>query len=198
LTTPLGLRLRELRVERGLSLRDAASETNVDRDTIREIEHGERRPFGRTLRKLADGYGVPLRELLELEEPVLPKAEAPEASGAPGHEEEVHRLQMYRELAEHAPDLARRIRSALNRPDVSLEELEVFERDCALGAIGALSITKGAQMPETEAEFEALRRAEVAVGELNDAVDALELYVEKQRSHVSSLNSIRVTLRAAV
>ena len=80
--SPLGLRLRELRVEQGLSLREAATKTHVDRDTIREIELGERRPFGRTLGKLSEGYGVPLRELLELEEPVpLDEAQPGESYG---------------------------------------------------------------------------------------------------------------------
>jgi len=83
--SPLGLTLREIRASRGLSLREAASQTGVDRDTIREIELGERHPFARTLGKLAEGYGVPLRELLELEEPAqetaaaaVPLAKAPE------------------------------------------------------------------------------------------------------------------------
>src|SRR5215204_1265387 len=99
--SPLGLRLRELRAERGISLRDAARITGVDRDTIRGIELGERHPFDRTLGKLAKGYGISLRELLmeseespgvaekepvplvkapqtgQQEEPTAPKTQAP-------------------------------------------------------------------------------------------------------------------------
>jgi transcriptional regulator with XRE-family HTH domain len=84
--SPLGLRLRELRAERGISLRDAARITGVDRDTIRGIELGERHPFDRTLGKLAKGYGIPLRELLMeseespgvAEKELVPLAEAPQ------------------------------------------------------------------------------------------------------------------------
>ena len=74
--TPLGMRLKELRTLRGWSLRDAQGELGVDRETIAEAERGLRSPFPRTLRKLAEGYGVPVRELLELD--ALGKEGAPE------------------------------------------------------------------------------------------------------------------------
>jgi transcriptional regulator with XRE-family HTH domain len=74
--TSLGHRLRVLRAERGLSLREAASRTGVAKETISDIERGIRHPHDVTLSKLARGYGVPVGELLE--EPVLAgKAEAP-------------------------------------------------------------------------------------------------------------------------
>jgi transcriptional regulator with XRE-family HTH domain len=82
--TPLGLRLKEIRAGRGLSLRDAAKETGVDRDTIREIELGERHPFPRTLGKLASGYGIPIRELLVLEEPLGAGKDAAPPAGHSG------------------------------------------------------------------------------------------------------------------
>jgi transcriptional regulator with XRE-family HTH domain len=70
----LGRRLRVLRVERGLTLRDAERVTGVDKDTLSKIERGVRHPYDVTLAKVAQGYGVPVEELLE--EPV-PLGEAP-------------------------------------------------------------------------------------------------------------------------
>jgi len=81
--TELGLRLKETRVGRGLSLRAASKLTNVDPETISEVEKGARHPYPRTLRKLEQGYGIPLRELLELEElTAAGKAEPPRPGAA--------------------------------------------------------------------------------------------------------------------
>jgi transcriptional regulator with XRE-family HTH domain len=65
----LAHRLRVLRAERGLTLREAASLTGVAKETISDIERGLRHPHDPTLAKIAKGYGVPVEDLLE--EPVL-------------------------------------------------------------------------------------------------------------------------------
>jgi transcriptional regulator with XRE-family HTH domain len=79
--TSLGRKLRVLRAERGLTLREASSLTGVTKETISGLERGIRHPHDVTLAKLADGYGVPVEELLE--DPVLAgKAEAPETRPA--------------------------------------------------------------------------------------------------------------------
>jgi transcriptional regulator with XRE-family HTH domain len=78
--TSLGHKLRVLRAERGLTLREAASETGVAKETISDIERGVRHPHDVTLSKIAQGYGVPVEELLE--EPV-PLADAPPPPGHP-------------------------------------------------------------------------------------------------------------------
>jgi transcriptional regulator with XRE-family HTH domain len=89
--TSLGHRLRVLRAERGLSLREAASRTGVAKETISDIERGIRHPHDVTLSKLARGYGVPVGELLE--EPVLAgKAEAPYPG--PSAEDAQHRAKL--------------------------------------------------------------------------------------------------------
>jgi transcriptional regulator with XRE-family HTH domain len=75
----LARRLRVLRAERGLTLRDAEHLTGVDKDTLSKLERGLRHPQDVTLAKIAKGYGVPVAELLE--EPV-PLGEAPEAGAA--------------------------------------------------------------------------------------------------------------------
>ena len=64
----LGHRLRVMRAERGLSLREAARRAGVVKETISEIERGHTHPYDVTLAKLAKAYGVPLADLLE--EPV--------------------------------------------------------------------------------------------------------------------------------
>jgi transcriptional regulator with XRE-family HTH domain len=84
----LGRRLRLIRAERGLSLREAARQAGVVKETISAIERGKTHPYDVTLAKLAHTYGVPVEELLELEEPVTAgKAQAPQESG-PSEEEE--------------------------------------------------------------------------------------------------------------
>src|SRR5215203_1038882 len=64
----LAHKLRVLRAERGLSLRQAAAMSGVAKETIGDIEHGARRPHDMTVGKLARAYNVPVEQLLE--EPV--------------------------------------------------------------------------------------------------------------------------------
>lgn len=65
----LATRLRVLRAERRLTLREVEARTGVAKETISDIERGVRHPQDRTLAKLADFYGVPVEDLLK--EPVL-------------------------------------------------------------------------------------------------------------------------------
>jgi transcriptional regulator with XRE-family HTH domain len=69
-------RLRVERAKRGLSLAEASELLGINRHTLRDLELGRREPYGPTLRRIAEGYGIPLRELLALEEPSVPLAEA--------------------------------------------------------------------------------------------------------------------------
>jgi transcriptional regulator with XRE-family HTH domain len=66
-------KIRLLRAERGLTLREAASLTGVAKETISDIERGLRHPHDPTLAKIAKGYGVPIEELIE-EPPLLERA----------------------------------------------------------------------------------------------------------------------------
>jgi transcriptional regulator with XRE-family HTH domain len=76
--TSLGRKLRVLRAERGLTLREASSLTGVTKETISGLERGIRHPHDVTLAKLAEGYGVPVGELLDEEiSMAVGKAEAP-------------------------------------------------------------------------------------------------------------------------
>ena len=84
----LAHKLRILRAERELSLREAASLTGVAKETISDIERGLRHPHDPTVAKIAKGYGVPVEELLG--EPI-PLAEAPREAGPPEKSEEERR-----------------------------------------------------------------------------------------------------------
>jgi transcriptional regulator with XRE-family HTH domain len=76
----LPARLRVLRARRGLTLIDAAEKIGIGRDTLSDLERGNRHPVMPTLAKIAEGYGVPVEELLE-EEPV-PLGEASRGEAA--------------------------------------------------------------------------------------------------------------------
>jgi transcriptional regulator with XRE-family HTH domain len=73
----LATKLRVLRAERGLTVRQVAELSGVAQETISQVERGERHPYDRTLAKLAHAYEVPVEALLE--EPALAgKDEAPD------------------------------------------------------------------------------------------------------------------------
>jgi transcriptional regulator with XRE-family HTH domain len=88
----LGHRLRLMRVERGLSLREAARRAGVVKETISDIERGHTHPYDVTLAKLAKAYEVPVEELLE----PVPLGEAPREAGPPEKSEEERRSRYLR------------------------------------------------------------------------------------------------------
>ena len=63
-----GERLRQLRVERALSLRALQQITGVAFDTISKLENGHRPARLVTIRKLAEALGVEPKELMTGEE----------------------------------------------------------------------------------------------------------------------------------
>jgi transcriptional regulator with XRE-family HTH domain len=63
-----GQKLRQLRVERALSLRALAERSGVAFDTINKLELGHRPARLVTIRKLAEALGVEPRELMKGEE----------------------------------------------------------------------------------------------------------------------------------
>jgi transcriptional regulator with XRE-family HTH domain len=79
--TRLPQKLRLLRVRQGLTLVQAAEKTGVTRATLSDLERGNRHPVATTLVKIAEGYGIPVEELLEEEKPLYSgKAEASPSS----------------------------------------------------------------------------------------------------------------------
>jgi transcriptional regulator with XRE-family HTH domain len=74
-------RLRVLRAERGLTIKQAAESASVTRETLRELELGRRTPHEPTLAKIANAYDVSVAELLEAAEVEPdPLADAPRSS----------------------------------------------------------------------------------------------------------------------
>src|SRR5688500_7497474 len=76
----LPARLRVLRARRGLTLIDAAEKIGIGRDTLSDLERGNRHPVMPTLAKIAEGYGVPVEALLEEESVALGKDSQGEAA----------------------------------------------------------------------------------------------------------------------
>jgi transcriptional regulator with XRE-family HTH domain len=60
-----GARLRGLRRARALSQRDLSRMTGIAFDTISRLETGKQRAQPRTIRKLADIFGVEPKELMQ-------------------------------------------------------------------------------------------------------------------------------------
>jgi transcriptional regulator with XRE-family HTH domain len=62
---PIALKLRDLRIQRGLTQEQAAELARVTPRTLIDLESGKRPPYMPTLTKIARAYGVPLAELVE-------------------------------------------------------------------------------------------------------------------------------------
>ncbi len=63
-----GRRLRQLRVEQALTLRDLGEMSGVAYDTINKLELGRRPAHASTIRRLANALNVEPRELMKREE----------------------------------------------------------------------------------------------------------------------------------
>jgi transcriptional regulator with XRE-family HTH domain len=74
----LAERLRILRARKGLTLTEASERIGITRHTLRSLERGGQDPHYPTLRKISEGYDVPVEELLG--EP-LPLGEASPETG---------------------------------------------------------------------------------------------------------------------
>ena len=59
------LRLREVRERKFLSQQELADLTGMSKPNISRLERGIQRPFPSTVRKLAEGLGVPPEELVD-------------------------------------------------------------------------------------------------------------------------------------
>jgi len=118
----LALKLRVLRAEQGLTIEEAAARAGVAPETISDAERGRRHPYLPTLRKIAKGYGVPVEELLSVEDPA-PLGDAPSgtslyaytdkprftraelhAHGIPATESETIVLNQYLHVRQNPPD----------------------------------------------------------------------------------------------
>ncbi len=82
-------KLRVLRARQGLSLIEAAEKLGIGRDTLSDLERGNRHPVMPTLAKIAQGYGVPVEDLLEEPALAVGKDEAPTEGAGPHTLEEL-------------------------------------------------------------------------------------------------------------
>ena len=60
----VGLRVRQLRLERGMSQETLGAVAGLDRTYVSGLERGKRNPSLRTLARIAEGLGVTPAELL--------------------------------------------------------------------------------------------------------------------------------------
>jgi transcriptional regulator with XRE-family HTH domain len=121
----LGRKLRIMRAERGLSLREAARRAGVVKETISDIERGQTHPYDVTLAKLAHVYDVPIEELLE--EPV-PLDEAPQETGPTEAEAEGE----LRVIPQSAANLQRHIKQIKGLKKLRKAEMEELEKGVGL------------------------------------------------------------------
>jgi transcriptional regulator with XRE-family HTH domain len=116
----LPAKLQVLRARQGLTLIEAAEKIGIGRDTLSDLERGNRHPVMPTLAKIAQGYGVPVEDLLE--EPV-PLDEAPREAGRPSEDIEGTTYSFQEYLAEHieAPEV---LREGLHNSDIPASRSE--------------------------------------------------------------------------
>jgi len=179
----LGRRLRLIRAEQKLSLRQAARQAGLAKETLGDLERGKRHPTDVTLAKLADVYGISLQELFDLEEEphepsgemaltgTGPKAEAPE--GEAGPPAQVDRLQVLNDYAESFSSIAEKKRRELENLEEEGQEkpLEVLGVEALAAYLGVKGFVKEAeamqpQQGESVSESRARRRVLDAVDEL--------------------------------
>ena len=63
--TQLGMRIRYLRKQKGMSQLDLALESDVNKNYISDLERGERNPTVKVLEKIAKAFGISLEELFK-------------------------------------------------------------------------------------------------------------------------------------
>jgi HTH-type transcriptional regulator / antitoxin HipB len=146
----VGERLKEERLLRGWSQRDLAREAGTTAETISSIETGQHEPRPSTLRKLAEGLDIEVRDLFM--EPALPKAEAPRGAGRAG----TKTLDEWLSEGEPPSILSSAITAAvdtwlaaLSNPNISIQKrfgirdaaIELFER------INARAVGQGETLP---------------------------------------------------
>ena len=129
----LATKLRVLRAERGLTLRQAAERVRVRPATLSDIEHGRSQPHDVTLAKIAKAYGVPLADLLE---ELVPSADAPQETRP------LHHVRMPHDSIEVSDEV---------KADVRLEKVRQILAARDAGNITAVDADKAIQREYTAA-----------------------------------------------
>lgn len=151
----LATKLRVLRAQRGLTLRQAAALVDVRPGTLSELERGLRHPHDVTLSRIAKGYGVPVEDLLEESAPL---ASVPSASPSPdvgatgagqGREERLETLRAHKALVEVYDEKLRKFFDVADAGDAS-----------ELRTLFGFGMAMYLQLREYVEESEAMRHAE--------------------------------------
>jgi len=161
-------RIRHARRRLGLSQEELAEASGVSAATIVQVELGNRRPQGRTLRKLAAALGVEVADLLE--EEASPKVESRsslEPSLFNGIEDE-RRLRYLRGWRAFVNRLARRWEE--EPPKTSAEITPLFE---AMTAVVEAGVFEPSGVTDA-AEADNLFALTIGFERLNDIADKVE------------------------
>src|SRR5215212_6083103 len=122
----LPVRLRVLRAERKLSLREVTEQTGIQKATLSKLENGLAHPRDRTLAKLAEFYGVPLTELMQEEESTAPLGKAPSEPGLLPDEAREMRRVFIESCSQYAQARARFYDQRLGETDSAADVLALF------------------------------------------------------------------------
>jgi len=187
-----GERLRELRAERRLSLRQVEERGGPNKDTMSLIERDVHRPHPQTLGRIAKALDMSVSELRFELEPAVPLAEAPPDTGQPGTErtardiahaealrqEARDRKAARRTLASEGIDPARRI-SDVHNPAV----YDVLRRQPSDELAGAL-LDAEQDFVRAEQEYANLREALTRGRELLRERDERIARLEEENAHL--------------
>ena len=171
-------RLRELREEAILTVRELSGRSGVSEDTITKLEHGHRNARPSTIRKLAKALDVTPQELRRAPEPALGKADAPREAGRTSADVE--------EAEGFIEGVAATVDSAADRIQKRSEQTSGTDGDALTALLEDAWLThRGArqllaefeeeaaqQQRETPAERRARSKLERAVMRLNDLAEA--------------------------
>ncbi len=137
-------RVRQARRRAGLSQEELAKASGVSPATVVQVELGNRRPQGRTLRKLAAALEMEVADLIEEEEAPAPKVlsrPSPEAPEAQADEERREELRMFRELLTDAHGLLEEMADEYRKAGAT-DKLKTLVNVAMFSAIGAEQFVK--------------------------------------------------------
>jgi len=175
----LASRLRLLRVQRGLTLQEASDEIGIDRHTLSSIERGTQTPHAPTLKKIAEGYGVAIENLLvqddlaekPVEAPTSPKVEAP-TSYKPPEEAEKSKERREELLEEERGAYEEQRHTAVEVEEAGLTDTELLQKLVS-------PATSEADAAWKKKRFLQYNRVMIVISALEELVDLVELVLKK-------------------
>jgi transcriptional regulator with XRE-family HTH domain len=157
-------RLRELREEAILTVRELADRSGVSEDTITKLEHGHRNARPSTIRKLAKALDVTPQQLRRAPEPAVPLSKAPREAG-PTEDTRIADRRRVTDVVETAHNILRDLGRERRQDRAAAALLSMMTY---FGLYDWISTTES--LAEAEGESPASRRAK---RELETAVEAI-------------------------